>query len=71
LQNTVPAGTTITISIARNTNAGAVSISDGIATIGTFNAATNNVLQYINVTTTVATNTIVITRTGGIVWISV
>ncbi|TWH91773.1 PKD domain-containing protein, partial [Flavobacterium cheniae] len=69
LQNTVPAGTTITISIARDTNAGVVTISDGVATIGTFNAAPNDVLQYINVTTTVATNTIVITRTAGVVWI--
>uniref|UniRef100_UPI0040486D1E proprotein convertase P-domain-containing protein n=1 Tax=Flavobacterium sp. TaxID=239 RepID=UPI0040486D1E len=69
LQNTVPAGTTITISIARDTNAGAVTITDGTANVGTFNAGPNDVLQYLNVTTTVATNTIVITRTGGIVWI--
>uniref|UniRef100_UPI00404B3D27 PKD domain-containing protein n=1 Tax=Flavobacterium sp. TaxID=239 RepID=UPI00404B3D27 len=69
LQNTVPAGTTITISIARDTNAGAVTINDGTANIGTFNAGPNDVVQYINVTTTVATNTIVITRTGGIVWV--
>ncbi|KGO90064.1 hypothetical protein Q764_03075, partial [Flavobacterium suncheonense GH29-5 = DSM 17707] len=69
LQHTVPAGTNITVSIAKDTNPGAVNISDGTATIGTFNSGTNDVLQYITVTTTVATNTIVITRTGGIVWV--
>ncbi|MGX7668979.1 proprotein convertase P-domain-containing protein, partial [Flavobacterium pedocola] len=69
LQHTVPAGTNITVSIARDSNSGAVNISDGTANIGTFSAAPNDVLQYITVTTTVSTNTIVITRTGGVVWV--
>jgi hypothetical protein len=50
-------------------NAGAVNISDGTANIGSFNAASNDILQRITLTTTVATNTIIITRTGGAVWI--
>ena len=65
LQHLVPAGTVITISIARDTNAGNVTISDGTANIGTFSAAPNDVLlKRITVTTTAATNTIIITRVG-------
>ncbi|EJL62683.1 GEVED domain-containing protein, partial [Flavobacterium sp. CF136] len=71
LQNTVPANTAVTVSIARDDNAGSVTISDGTANIGSFSAAPNDVLQRITVTTTVATNTIRITRnsSGGTTWV--
>ncbi|WP_117616428.1 PKD domain-containing protein, partial [Flavobacterium cauense] len=68
LQHTVPAGTSIIVSIARDTNAGVVTISDGTAST-TFNAGPNDVLQQVTLVTGIATNTITITRTGGIVWI--
>ncbi|SEQ22751.1 hypothetical protein SAMN05444005_1151, partial [Flavobacterium urocaniciphilum] len=68
LQHTVPAGTAITISIARDTNAGVVNISDGTANLA-FSAGPNDVLQYITFTTGATTNTITITRTGGAVWV--
>ncbi|RAK19227.1 hypothetical protein B0I03_1163, partial [Flavobacterium aquaticum] len=68
LQHLVPAGTIITISIARDNNQGSVTISDGTANIGAFNAGPNDVLQHITVTTTVATSTIVITRVNGATW---
>ncbi|MFT3981040.1 MAG: gliding motility-associated C-terminal domain-containing protein [Ferruginibacter sp.] len=68
LQHTVPAGTVLTISIARNNNAGNVTISDGSAT-QIFNAGPNLTLQYITFTTTIATNTITFNRTAGGVWV--
>ncbi|MFD0965077.1 beta strand repeat-containing protein, partial [Pseudofulvibacter geojedonensis] len=68
LGDVVPAGTTVTISIARNTGAGAVNITDGTNTQA-FNAGPNDVSQQITFTTGVATNTITINRTGGSVWV--
>ena len=68
LQHTVPAGTVITISIARSNNQGDVTITGGGATT-TFSAGPNNVLQRITLTTTAATSTITVTRTNGIVWV--
>ena len=62
LQHLVPAGTVITISIARDNNQGSVTISDGTANIGAFSAAPNDVLQYITVTTTVATTLSAVSR---------
>ncbi|MBE9576156.1 PKD domain-containing protein, partial [Flavobacterium proteolyticum] len=69
LQHLVPAGTIITISIARDNNQGSVNISDGTSNIGAFSAGPNDILQQITVTTTVATNTIVITRVNGTTWV--
>ncbi|RXR15960.1 hypothetical protein EQG63_12095, partial [Flavobacterium amnicola] len=68
LQHTVPAGTAITVSIARDTNGGVVNISDGTANLG-FSAGPNDVLQRVVFTTGATTNTITITRTGGAVWV--
>ncbi|HSD14383.1 MAG TPA: PKD domain-containing protein, partial [Flavobacterium sp.] len=68
LQHTVPAGTSITVSIARDTNTGVVTVSDGSASTA-FSAAPDDVLQRITLVTGVATNTITVTRTGGVVWI--
>ncbi|PHS03185.1 MAG: hypothetical protein COA88_16010, partial [Kordia sp.] len=68
LADVVPAGTVITISIARNNNPGAVDITDGTNT-QSFSAGPNDTSQQITFTTGVATNTITINRTGGSVWI--
>ena len=54
LQHTVPVGTAITVSIARDTNAGVVNISDGTANLA-FSAGPNDILQRI-IFTTGATN---------------
>uniref|UniRef100_UPI00259875FC proprotein convertase P-domain-containing protein n=1 Tax=uncultured Flavobacterium sp. TaxID=165435 RepID=UPI00259875FC len=68
LQHTVPAGTSIIVSLARDTNAGTVTITSGGASI-TFNVSPNDILQRITIIPTVATNTVTITRTAGIVWV--
>ncbi|KGO97470.1 hypothetical protein Q767_02430, partial [Flavobacterium enshiense DK69] len=68
LQHTVPVGTSITISIARDNNQGDVTISDGTAST-TFSAGPNDVLRHITFVTGTPTNTIIITRTNGTVWV--
>jgi len=68
LQHQVPAGTAITISLARNVNTCQLSITDGTAT-QTFNSGTIGVLQRIVFTTAVATNKLTITRIAGSAWI--
>jgi hypothetical protein len=66
LEHTVPAGTVITIAIARMTNAGSVDITDGTNTQN-FNAGPNGNSQYITFTTGQSTNTLTFTRNGGAV----
>ena len=68
LQHTVPAGTSITVSIARDNNAGAATITDGTANLN-FSAGPNDDSQQVTFVTGVATNTITINRTGGAVWV--
>lgn len=64
LANELPPGTTIIVSIARNNNAGSVTISDGVNS-QIFNAGPNNILQYISFTTGTFTDVITITRNNG------
>ena len=68
LQHTVPIGTSIIVSLARDNNAGAVTVAGGGAST-TFNAGPNDILQRITIVTTVATNIVTVTRTAGIVWV--
>ncbi|WP_264549061.1 T9SS type B sorting domain-containing protein [Flavobacterium sp. N2820] len=68
LQDIVPAGTPIIISLARDNNAGDVTIASGGAST-TFNVGPNDILQQITLTTITSTNTVIITRTAGIVWV--
>jgi len=68
LTHTVPAGTAITISLARNISYGAVNITDGVNNM-TYNSGTVDVLQRITFTTAVATNMLTIERITGSVWI--
>ncbi|MCU0349837.1 MAG: gliding motility-associated C-terminal domain-containing protein [Flavobacterium sp.] len=64
LGNEVPPGTPITISLARSTNAGNISITDGTNTEN-FNAGPNNLLQHITFTTGQFTDQITFTRING------
>ena len=57
LEDTVPLGTTITIAIARDTNAGRVEITDGSNLI-VFETGPNDVSQYISFVTGADTNTL-------------
>ena len=68
LEHTVPAGTDITISIAKNNSGGDIDISDGTNTLN-FNSGTEDVLQHITFTTGTVTNTLTFTRNGGGTWI--
>ncbi|WP_395655410.1 FG-GAP-like repeat-containing protein [Flavobacterium sp.] len=68
LGHELPPGTVITISIAKNTAAGSVRISDGINS-QTFNTGTNNALQYITFTMGRLTDIITITRVNGNVYV--
>ena len=68
LQHKVPAGTPITISLARNIGTCQLSITDGTG-IQTFNTGTIGILQRIVFTTAVATNKLTITRIAGSAWI--
>jgi hypothetical protein len=52
------------VSIARNNNAGSVTISDGVNT-QIFNAGPNNILQHVSFTTGTFTDVITITRNNG------
>ena len=64
LANELPPGTPITVSIARNNNAGSVTISDGVNS-QIFNLGPNNILQHVMFTTGTFTSTITITRNNG------
>lgn len=64
LGNVLPPGTPITISIAKNNNAGSVNVSDGVNT-QLFNAGALNVLQYFTFTTGAFTDVITFTRVNG------
>lgn len=64
LGNVLPPGTAITISIAKNNNAGSVNISDGVNT-QLFNVGALNVLQYFTFTTGAFTDVITFTRVNG------
>ena len=64
LGDVLPAGTPITISLARNNNAGSVTITDGVTT-EIFNAGPNNILQHITFITGVNTDEITFTRNNG------
>jgi|GEM_PF-2916249 len=61
LDHTVPLGTTITVSLARDRNQGDIAISDGTNTVN-FSAGPNDVLQHISFVTGQATNTLIFTR---------
>ena len=68
LANELPPGTPIIVSIARNNNAGSVTISDGVNSL-TFNGTTYpgalNILQHVSFTTGTFTDVITITRNNG------
>ena len=64
LANELPPGTTIIVSIARNNNAGSVTISDGVNS-QIFNVGPNNILQHVSFTTGTFTDVITITRNNG------
>ncbi|MFV8348027.1 hypothetical protein ACNQGX_18205, partial [Flavobacterium sp. ZB4P13] len=67
---TVPAGTPIIVSLARNNNTGAGSITSGGATTTVPNTlGTVDTLTRLTVTPTSATNTVVISRTAGRLYI--
>src|SRR6218665_962207 len=68
LQHKVPAGTTITFSIARDTPAANVIISDGSLT-QVYNSGPIDILQRITFITAVPTSLIKISRISGSVWI--
>ena len=68
LGHTVPLGTVITLSIAKDNAAGAMTIGDGVNTL-TFNTGTQDQLMHIPFVVGQATNTLTFTRTGGSVWI--
>jgi hypothetical protein len=72
LGHELPSGTTITVSLCRNSDLGSVNISDGVNTI-TFNTASFpgpvNILQHIPFTLGTNTDQIVITRNNGNAWI--
>ncbi|WP_133610982.1 choice-of-anchor J domain-containing protein, partial [Flavobacterium cheniae] len=68
LAHVVPAGTPITVSIARNTTTGAVNIVDGPSTL-LFNTGTINILQYVTFIKGTTSNTITINRANGTVFL--
>ncbi|MGJ8593939.1 MAG: T9SS type B sorting domain-containing protein [Aquaticitalea sp.] len=68
LADMVPAGTVITISAAKNTNNGNMTVTNGTNTI-TINTGALNTLGYFNFTTTVPTDTLTFSRIAGTMWI--
>lgn len=68
LEDTVPIGTTITISLARNNASGNMIISDGVNTL-VYNGGVEDLLEHIPFTTGTTTNTLTFTRTFGQLWI--
>ncbi|WP_052466948.1 PKD domain-containing protein, partial [Psychroserpens damuponensis] len=68
LDENVPVGTDITISLARNNVTGNMVISDGVANL-TYNTGTEDVLERITFTTGASTNTLTFTRDEGQLWI--
>ncbi|MQP63629.1 PKD domain-containing protein, partial [Flavobacterium sp. LMO6] len=68
LQHTVPAGTSITVSLARDNAAGDVTVSSGGSSV-VFNGGTLDLLSQITIIPTVSTNTITFTRNAGRLWI--
>ena len=68
LDQTVPAGTNITVSVSRDTNSGNVTISDGVTNL-VFNGGTRDIISHITFTTGQATNTLTFTRNNGDIWI--
>ena len=64
LEDTVPSGTVITVSLARNNTNGDVTVTDGVNSV-TFNGGTIDVLTRITLTTGTATDTITFNRNAG------
>ncbi|MFD0962749.1 CUB domain-containing protein [Pseudofulvibacter geojedonensis] len=69
LDHTVPIGTSITVSLARDDASSNINISDGASIIGSNNTGTQDQLKHITIVTTQATNTLTFTRVGGSTWI--
>ncbi|PSG87363.1 hypothetical protein C7H52_10795, partial [Aurantibacter aestuarii] len=68
LEDIVPVGTSIILSVAQDIAAGDMTISDGVNTIN-FNTGPIDVSQQINFVTGVATNTLTFNRLAGRLWI--
>ncbi|MFT4611053.1 MAG: subtilisin-like proprotein convertase family protein, partial [Psychroserpens sp.] len=68
LENNVPVGTDIIISLARNNITGDMVISDGVANLN-YNTGVEDVLEQIIFTTGASTNTLTFTRSEGQLWI--
>ncbi|WP_333810504.1 choice-of-anchor J domain-containing protein, partial [Flavobacterium sp.] len=68
LAHIVPAGTPITVSLAKNTTTGAVNIVDGPSTL-LFNTGGLNVLQHVTFIKGTTSNTITINRSNGTVFL--
>ncbi|MFD2915955.1 PKD domain-containing protein, partial [Psychroserpens luteus] len=68
LEDNVPVGTDITISLAKDNVTGDMVISDGVANL-TYNTGAEDVLQQIIFTTGASTNTLTFTQNAGQLWI--
>ena len=68
LAHVVPAGTPITVSLAKNTTTGAVNIVDGPSTL-LFNTGAINILQHVTFIKGTTSNTITINRANGTVFL--
>ncbi|WP_261793676.1 PKD domain-containing protein, partial [Psychroserpens burtonensis] len=68
LENNVPIGTDIIISLARNNVTGDMIISDGVANLN-YSTGTEDVLEYIVFTTGASTNSLTFERIEGQLWI--
>ncbi|MBE9576158.1 PKD-like domain-containing protein [Flavobacterium proteolyticum] len=68
LAHIVPAGTPITVSLAKNTTTGAVNIVDGPSTL-LFNTGAINILQHVTFIKGTTSNTITINRANGTVFL--
>ncbi|MGC1470948.1 MAG: PKD domain-containing protein, partial [Psychroserpens sp.] len=68
LEDNVPVGTEITLSVARNNISGNMIISDGITDL-IYNSGSEDVLEHITFITGASTNTLTFTRTEGELWV--
>uniref|UniRef100_UPI002378745B L-type lectin-domain containing protein n=1 Tax=Mangrovimonas aestuarii TaxID=3018443 RepID=UPI002378745B len=68
LEDAVPEGTTITLSVSPNSNASVMTVSDGV-NVQTINSGTPNTIQYISYTTAQQTNTLTFTSSNLGYWI--